>query len=298
MVEAVIVMASSRLAEPTAAFNVVAPVPPISWRSWPAALWPSTVLCNRISPAPAPVSITTSLVSVIGCCKVILSSLTLISPAVWTAPAPSCRNALSSVMSPLAVKLNNPLLVIVRPPPPVVVIVSFIVNAAPFRSTPAAPFVLIGSLKVVVPVPADCKKLAALIAVSAVRLAALLTIISSSLAVPPIIPSISIFPVPAVISKSNAPLTVPFISIEPPAAPVSSAIFPVRVKALSSTISPPAVVISAAVLNAPFRLVPSRTAPVVVVISPVAASVVVPSESISTSPLVLSSGSPTVTAPV
>ena len=113
-----------------------------------------------------------------------------------TAPAPFCITAPSEVMFPLIV--NSPALVKVTPPPllpVVVVIVLFTVIALVARLTPVAVFVFTAPVNSVVPVPADCTRLAAVIA-AAVTFAALFTVIAPNRVGEPTAPLNTTFPCP------------------------------------------------------------------------------------------------------
>ena len=194
--------------EPTVLTKETAPVPAakVSLNS------PLTFSVNVIVPTPAPVLRSASPVSVTTVAKLTASFVVVISPAVDTTPAPSCKKNPPSVMSPPAPMVRVPELVIVTVPLVPVFTVPLIVMAVPLRSRPSAasvPSVITAPVNVVVPVPAVCVMLWEVNAASAVTFPALTISTSPSAALPPTIPSKSIWPLPAVRVSVSALAPVP-----------------------------------------------------------------------------------------
>lgn len=107
-----------------------------------------------LPPAPVPELKEVSAASVIELAKEMFAFEVTRFPPKETFPLPFCVKEPESVMAPAAVLVNVPLLVMVRGPPPVVVMAAPRVIAPAATAIPAAPEVVRGPLKIVVPVPA------------------------------------------------------------------------------------------------------------------------------------------------
>ena len=151
---ALIVMAPSAVALPTAPLNNTSPaVPAVIPRDCP----PFNVLLNVTvpPPAPAPVERRTLPVNVTPLKKLMSSCVVVISPAVETSPAPFCVKEPSRFISPAAAMVNNPAFVTCTIPLDVVMTPALKVKALPVRDIPVAVLVFKAVLNIVVPVPAD-----------------------------------------------------------------------------------------------------------------------------------------------
>ena len=192
-------------------------------------------------------------------------SAVTMSPASRLEPRPFCRNWPVEVMSPAAVVVNRPALVTVTLPP--VASGASTVSAAPVKAN--APERLTAPPSVVVPVPADCVKLAASNAPRA-TLAAETTVTAPSGAEPPTAPEKLMEPMPAVRLRAWPPLTEPLKVMSPAPAPVDSAMPP------ASATEPPKAMAVEVVVMSPARLLapaPFCVKPPVAVMSPAAAVV-------------------------
>ena len=154
---------------------------------------PFTVLFSTMFPAPAaPVLNSTGPARSTARLSCRFASPVTMSPARLLVPAPFCRNAPVEKMSPAAAVVNNPAFVTVTVPPAVTA--AFTVSALPVNDR--LPVKSTAPPKVVVPVPADCVRLVAVIA-PAVTLPADTTVKAPRRVVPPTAPDSVIFPVPA-----------------------------------------------------------------------------------------------------
>ena len=122
------------------------------------------------------------------------------SASIVVAPAIFDTDPLASVADPERSVVSTPLLVVVIP----AVTTTFV----PVRFTPATVFVLTAPVKVVVPLPACCRMLAAVTVLSAVTLVALMIVRMPRRVANPTASSKSILPVPAVRVRFWPPFSV------------------------------------------------------------------------------------------
>lgn len=150
-----------------------------------------------------------------------------------------------------------------------VVTAALIVNIEPVKLTPPTACVSIAPLKVVVPVPASCESVAAVIVDPAVTLAALLIIKSPSLVLPTT-PVNVILPAPAAIvspcEAEEVPLTVPLKRRFAPFVPIEildpNTTLPVYVCAFALYIEPFKVIPSVEPLTVTAPETPAETPPI------------------------------------
>ena len=152
----------------------------------------------------------------------------------------------AALISPAAFEENTPALVTVTVPPALTG--AFTLSTVPVKAR--LPLSVVAPPSVVVPVPADCVKFAAVTAPLAVTLVAVSITMSPSAALPPTVPLMLTLPVPgrrvrlrAVPSLS----TVPTNAISPAPAPVDKMRWPVSTLAPVTVIAPPAAGVAPAV---------------------------------------------------
>ena len=211
---------------PTAPVIVILPVPAVRVTASVFAVVPFKVLANAMLPAPAPL-------------------LKVADPPIMTAPLNEMLLFAVVTLAPDATVRLPELPKVTVPPAPVVVAVLF--NAMVTVVIEMAPEVLKAPPNVVVPVPATCVMLAAVMPLE-VQLPALLTV-SAERGVPPTTPVIVMVPAPAVRAKLLVPPIVDPKEI--PALLVFIATLPVSVTAVPKVMVSLDVVMSPAVLTAP-----------------------------------------------
>ncbi len=259
----VMLIAPSRLpapVAPTAPVNRMLPVvPAFSVSGSASAVVPSSLLANvMFAPAALPLVVLIVnrpappvLFKVTFEAKLTASAVVVMlrSVLIVTTPAPFCVTAPSATMS--AFKLSRPALLKVTMPLPVVVIPAFTVCALPVRFTPVAVSVFSAALNVVVPCPAACVRLAALIPADSVTLFAFVMFIAPRRPTPPTALLNRMFPpVPAfsvsvsALGAAVAASSVLWNVMSPPAPP------PTRVSMLTSPLDPPFSVTARAKLTA------------------------------------------------
>ena len=242
---------------PTAPVKMMLPVPAVKVKSSAPAVVPFTVPLKVISPAPpTPVDKITSVVKVTPVANVISPSVVvMLPPILFKLPTPplDCLKPSPGTTSPVLMALvvvNKPLFTKATYPP--ALIPPSTLNAVPVRST--FPVVVTRPFRSVVPLPAVCVRLAALIAAAVTSLAEVIVIAPRS-CVAPTTPVRVMSPEPAIsvrfCAKSVRPSTVPPKLIAPFAVLITEVV-PANVKPVLLS---PKVTVLPAVLICPLRVI-------------------------------------------
>jgi len=190
---------------PTPPENTMFPPPAVKVRFWV----PSTVLPNVILPVPFPVLKEVVPIKTRGCVNAMVVPFVMMlkPPPNTVAPGPLSVNPPSIDNTTPDANVSVPVWVAVMGPPLVVVMLLFTLKTLPVIEMPDAPFVLSAPLKFVVPLPALCTIVDAVIAAALTELALVIVNVPRRV-VPPRAPERVMLPVPATSVKFCPPFTV------------------------------------------------------------------------------------------